>query len=115
VHAAVPACRVVWVGSCESYGAVQDDELPAAETTPFRPLSPYAVSKAAGDLAAFQWSRTHQLNVVRLRPFNHTGPGQSSHFVCSDFAFQLIEIQRGLHPAQLDVGNLTVVRDFTDV
>jgi GDP-4-dehydro-6-deoxy-D-mannose reductase len=50
-----------------------------------------------------------------MRPFNHTGPGQAPHFVCADFARQLIEVERGERPARVDVGDLDVVRDFGDV
>jgi GDP-4-dehydro-6-deoxy-D-mannose reductase len=115
VRAAAPRCRVVWVGSCDTYGAVEAEELPVTETVPFRPLSPYAVSKAAGDLAAYQWWRAQGLDVVRVRPFNHTGPGQEPHFVCADFAQQVVQAERGARPARIVAGNLDVVRDFSDV
>lgn len=108
-------CRIVWVGSSDAYGQVGPEDIPVTETTLFRPLSPYAVSKAAADLAAYQWSRAHALDVVRIRPFNHTGPGQDAQFVCSDFAQQLIAVERGQRPAQIEVGNLDVTRDFSDV
>jgi GDP-4-dehydro-6-deoxy-D-mannose reductase len=108
-------CRIVWVGSSDAYGQVTAQDIPITETTPFRPLSPYAVSKAAADLAAYQWSRAQGLDVVRIRPFNHTGPGQDAQFVCSDFASQLIAVERGQRPAQIQVGNLDVTRDFSDV
>lgn len=108
-------CRVVWVGSSAVYGHVEPNETPVTETNPFRPLSPYAVSKAAADLAAYQWSRTRALDVVRMRPFNHTGPGQAPLYVCSDFARQLIAVECGQQPAQVEVGNLDVTRDFSDV
>jgi GDP-4-dehydro-6-deoxy-D-mannose reductase len=114
VRDAAAQCRVVWVGSSDAYGLVEDAELPITETNAFRPLSPYAVSKAAADLAAYQWSRVHGLDVVRLRPFSHTGPGQAAHFVCSDFARQIAEVECGRR-SRLDAGNLDVVRDFTDV
>ncbi|MGH3055715.1 MAG: GDP-mannose 4,6-dehydratase, partial [Gaiellaceae bacterium] len=108
-------CRIVWIGSSDAYGQVRPEDLPVTEATLFRPLSPYAVSKAAADLAAYQWSRTHALDVVRIRPFNHTGPGQDAQFVCSDFARQLVAVERGRQPANIEVGNLDVARDFTDV
>ena len=108
-------CRVVWVGSSAVYGHVEPNETPVTETNPFRPLSPYAVSKAAADLAAYQWSHTHALDIVRMRPFNHTGPGQDPLYVCSDFARQLVAVEYGHQPAQVEVGNLDVRRDFTDV
>jgi len=119
VFAAVSAlrnpCRVVWVGSSAVYGHVEPDETPVTESNPFRPLSPYAVSKAAADLAAYQWARTRALDVIRMRPFNHTGPGQDPLYVCSDFARQLVAVEYRRQPAQVEVGNLDVRRDFSDV
>ena len=115
VRAVVPACRVVWVGSSQAYGDVDAAELPLTERQLFRPLSPYAASKAAADLAAYQWARAAGLDIVRLRPFNHTGPGQTPLFVCADFARQITEIERGVRPPSIEAGNLEVVRDFTDV
>ena len=115
VRSAAPQCRLVWIGSSDAYGLVNPDELPVGEQQVFRPLSPYAVSKAAADLAAFQWSRASGLDVVRLRPFNHTGPGQAAHYVCADFARQVVAVERGLQPPRIAVGNLDVARDFSDV
>jgi GDP-4-dehydro-6-deoxy-D-mannose reductase len=115
VHAGTNACRIVWVGSSDAYGQVYAHELPVTESNPFRPLSPYAVSKAAADLAAYQWSRAQGLDVVRLRPFNHTGPGQAADFVCADFARQVVAVERGEQAPRIAVGNLDVARDFSDV
>jgi GDP-4-dehydro-6-deoxy-D-mannose reductase len=115
VRAAAADCRIVWVGSSDAYGHVEPTDVPITESNLFRPLSPYAVSKAAADLAAYQWSRAHALDVVRMRPFNHTGPGQDPQFVCADFARQLVAIERGHRSAQVEVGNLDVTRDFSDV
>ncbi len=108
-------CRLVWVGSSDVYGLVEPRELPVTESNIFRPLSPYAVSKAAADLAAYQWSRAHGINVVRMRPFNHTGPGQDAQYVCADFARQVIAIERRNRRGHIEVGNLDVTRDFSDV
>jgi GDP-4-dehydro-6-deoxy-D-mannose reductase len=55
------------------------------------------------------------LRVVRLRPFNHIGPGQSAQFVVASFARQIARIAGGLQPAVLQVGNLDTWRDFLDV
>jgi GDP-4-dehydro-6-deoxy-D-mannose reductase len=115
VHDAGIPCRVVWVGSSDAYGHVEPHELPVTERSLFRPLSPYAVSKAAADLAAYQWSRARGLDVVRVRPFNHTGPGQASHFVCADFALQVAAVKCHKRSPRIEVGNLDVVRDFSDV
>lgn len=109
------ACRVVAVGSADAYGALQPGDLPITEDCPMRPLSPYGASKAAADLVAYQWARAYGVDIVRVRPFNHTGPGQRPSFVCPDFARQLAAIARGRKPARIEVGNLDVVRDFSDV
>jgi GDP-4-dehydro-6-deoxy-D-mannose reductase len=114
-HAAAPAARVLIAGSSEAYGAVGAEELPIVERTALRPVSLYGVSKAAADLAAFERWWTLRYPVVRVRAFNHTGPGQSADFVCSDFARQVARIEAGLAPPVLRVGNLEARRDFSDV
>jgi GDP-4-dehydro-6-deoxy-D-mannose reductase len=106
---------IVIVGSNEIYGQVQPDELPLNERTPLRPVSPYAVSKAAQDLLAYQYHVSHSLRTIRLRPFNHIGPRQSEHFVASTFAAQIARIEAGMQEPLLRVGNLAAERDFTDV
>ena len=109
-----PKARVLVVGSGQCYGtAVMGAML--SERHPLLPETPYAVSKAAADLAAYQFSCARKLHVVRARPFNHTGPGQRPDFVCSDFARQIAAIDLGLVPPVLKVGNLGLKRDFTDV
>ena len=109
------SCRVLSVGSADSYGLVSASDLPVTESTPFRPLSPYGASKAAMDLVAHQWAHGVGLDIVRVRPFNHTGAGQRPDFVCPDFARQVVAIENGRRSALLEVGNLDVVRDFSDV
>jgi GDP-4-dehydro-6-deoxy-D-mannose reductase len=115
VRARRPTCRVLFVGSADSYGLVDDADLPIRETCRFQPLSPYGASKAAADLIAYQWARSYDLDIVRVRPFNHTGRGQKVEFVCPDFARQLVAIKRGRRAPRVEVGNLEVVRDFSDV
>jgi GDP-4-dehydro-6-deoxy-D-mannose reductase len=107
--------RVLVIGSSEQYGLVRRDERPLPETTEFRPLNPYAVSKITQDLLGYQYCRTHRLPVIRARPFTHIGPGQAPRFVTPSFARQIARIETGLQPAVLKVGNLTAERDITDV
>lgn len=116
------ACRslpelplVLVVGSAEEYGLARADEMPLREDQPFRPASPYAVSKVAQDLLGWQYFVSYGLPVVRVRPFNHTGPGQSDRFVVSAFARQVAEIEAGHSEPVLRVGNLDTIRDFLDV
>jgi len=101
--------------SAEAYGRVDPSRCPLTEEEPFRPVSPYAVSKAAQDLMAYQLHASRGLPVIRMRPFNHTGPGRPDRFVASSFARQLAEMEAGLRPPELHVGNLDAIRDFTDV
>ena len=106
---------VVLACSAEAYGLVGEDELPIREEQPFRPVSPYAVSKAAVDLLGFQYFQAFRLRTLRMRFFNHCGPRQSHRFVISSLARQIAEIEAGLRPPRLQVGNLDVRRDFVDV
>lgn len=102
-------------GSSEEYGMVRPDELPITEQNPLRPLSPYAVSKVTQDLLGYQYFKSYGLKIVRTRAFNHTGPRRGDVFVTSNFARQLVEVERGKREPVLRVGNLDAVRDFTDV
>ena len=107
--------RIQVAGSSEEYGMVFPDELPIKETNPLRPLSPYAVSKVATDLLGYQYHQSYGLKIVRTRAFNHTGPRRGEPFVSSNFAKQIAEIEKGLKPPVIHVGNLNAQRDFTDV
>ena len=102
-------------GSSEQYGLVFEHEVPMKETNPFRPLSPYAVSKVAQELLAWQYFRSHGLKTVVTRGFNHTGPRRGEIFVTSSFAKQIAEIEKGIRPPVVEVGDLTSKRDWTDV
>jgi GDP-4-dehydro-6-deoxy-D-mannose reductase len=101
--------------SSEEYGLVHPDEVPIREDNPLRPLSPYAVSKVAQDLMGYQYHQSYGLKVIRTRGFNHTGPRRGEVFVTSNFAKQIAEIEAGLRPPVIRVGNLDAIRDFTDV
>jgi GDP-4-dehydro-6-deoxy-D-mannose reductase len=107
--------RVLVVGSNEEYGAPKPEELPQTEDSPLRPNNPYAVSKVAQDFLGLQYYLAYGLPVVRVRPFNHTGPGQSPRFVVPAFASQIARIEAGLQEPTVRVGNLDAARDFTDV
>jgi GDP-4-dehydro-6-deoxy-D-mannose reductase len=101
--------------SSEEYGLVHDHELPITEDNPLRPLSPYAVSKVGQDMLGYQYFMSYQMPIIRTRGFNHEGPRRPSVFVLSDFARQVADIERGVRPPVLRVGNLDAQRDFTDV
>jgi GDP-4-dehydro-6-deoxy-D-mannose reductase len=106
--------RVLVISSSEVYGRALVD-APIDEAAELRPENPYAVSKATQDLLGYQYHVAHGLHAVRVRPFNHIGPGQSTRFVASSFALQIAEIEAGAREPVLRVGNLAAQRDFTDV
>jgi len=114
-----PAARVLYVSSSDVYGFISGENHPAEkhflEEDSFHLTNPYALSKAGGELAAGFYGRIDNLDIVIARPFPHTGPGQSPDFVCSDWARQVIQIERGAREPVMRVGNLDVQRDFTDV
>lgn len=109
------AAVVLVPGSSGEYGLVGDGEQPVAETNPFRPVSFYAVSKIAQGMVAYQYHLAYGVNTIRTRTFNIIGPGQSAQFVCSTVAKQLAEIETGLRPPIVRLGNMEARRDFTDV
>ena len=115
VYQHCPHARVLVVGSADEYGLVRPDEVPVDEQQPLRPNNPYAISKVAQDMQALQYGLGRGLAVVRVRPFNHTGPGQRADFVASAFARQVASVEAGLQPPVVRVGNLDAQRDFTDV
>ncbi|MFA9453843.1 MAG: GDP-mannose 4,6-dehydratase [Candidatus Aminicenantaceae bacterium] len=107
--------RIQIACSSEEYGLVSPDEVPMNESNPLRPLSPYAVSKVAQDFLGYQYFKSYGLHVVRTRGFNHTGPRRGEVFICSNFARQIVEIEKKQRDPVLFVGNLEAKRDFTDV
>ncbi len=102
-------------GSSEEYGLVHPDEVPIKESNPLRPLSPYAVSKVAQELLAYQYHQSYGLKTVVTRGFNHTGPRHGPVLSCSSFARQIAEIEAEVSPPVLYVGDLTTKRDWVDV
>jgi GDP-4-dehydro-6-deoxy-D-mannose reductase len=107
--------RIVVAGSAEEYGMVSEDELPITETNALRPLSPYAVSKVTQDLMGYQYFKSFGLAIIRTRAFNHEGPRRGELFVPSNFAKQMAEIEAGLRPPVVHVGDLKPRRDYSDV
>jgi GDP-4-dehydro-6-deoxy-D-mannose reductase len=114
VRLEAPEATVVLISSGEIYGP--PERLPVDEQAPLRPQNPYAVSKAACDLLGGQYADTHGMRVVRLRPFNHSGPGQSDDYVIGTLTRQVAEAEAaGLDEAVVRTGNPDSARDFSDV
>ena len=106
--------RVLAVGSADVYGKVTPEDLPLTEESPLRPVSPYAASKVAADAVSLQAHLGFGQHVVRARPFNHLGPGQTDRFVAPALAGRVAANERSGEEV-VKVGNLSPQRDFTDV
>jgi GDP-4-dehydro-6-deoxy-D-mannose reductase len=109
-----PECQLLYISTADAYGASFRGGVALDESAPLMPLNVYAETKAVADLA-LSGMAAQGLRVVRLRPFNHTGPGQSPQFVVAAFARQIARIGAGLQAPVLQVGNLQTWRDFMDV
>jgi GDP-mannose 4,6-dehydratase len=101
--------------SSEVYGQVTAEELPIKENNPFRPASPYAVSKTGEDMISLQYFLSYGIKTIRTRMFTHTGPRRGDGFAESAFAKQIAEIEAGIKTDSVKVGNLDSVRTFADV
>lgn len=108
-----PSARLIFVSTSEVYGTPVS--LPVTETHPLNPSHPYAISKAAADLYCGFLYTSAGADIVRMRSFNHSGPGQSRRFVLPSLAQQVAEIEASRVPPKLRVGNLDAARDFTHV
>jgi GDP-4-dehydro-6-deoxy-D-mannose reductase len=107
--------RVLAVSSADVYGKVEPSELPLTEDSPLRPASPYAASKVAADYLGLQAWLGRALPVLRVRAFNHLGPGQTDKFVAPALASRIARAERDGNTAPLPIGDLSARRDFTDV
>jgi len=113
-----PRSRLLVIGSAMSYDLTHQYPDHSAqsitETYPLGPASPYAVSKTMQDLLAYSYQQSFDLDIVRARPFNHIGERQTVDFAIPAFAQQIAAIEKN-QQKNLQVGNLTAIRDFTDV
>ena len=107
--------RVLFASTGLVYGDPDPGRASIDETTVLKPASPYAASKAAADLLAYQLHRSAGLDVVRVRLFNQTGPRQTADYAVPNFARQIAAIERGEQPPVLGTGDLSASRDLSDV
>ncbi|MCL5438423.1 MAG: GDP-mannose 4,6-dehydratase [Patescibacteria group bacterium] len=114
-QAKLTGTRILVTSSADIYGRVAKEDLPIDEETKFMPGSPYSVSKIAQDYLGLQYFLSYNLKIIRVRPFNHSGPRQAPNFVIPSFAKKIAEIEKGKKEPILNVGNLDTKRDFTDV
>ncbi len=107
--------RILLVGSGEEYGYVREGACPISEEEPLHPGNLYAVTKACQNMIGSVYARAYGMHIVMVRAFNHIGVGQAPLFVAADFALQIAEMEAGLRPPVMQVGNLSAKRDFSDV
>lgn len=106
--------RILVACSSAEYGLSVESGVPVKEEHSLNPLHPYGVSKVAQDMLAYQYFVNFSVPTVRVRIFNTTGPGKKDD-VCSDFARRIVDVEKGLSPPSIKVGNLSTKRDITDV
>lgn len=114
-NAGLLKCRILIVSSADVYGKVVAKDLPIDEETPFMPTNAYAVSKITQDFLGLQYAISYNLQVIRVRPFNHFGPRQATGFVVADWCKKIALIEKGRITPIIKVGNVAAKRDFTDV
>lgn len=107
--------KILLVCSSEEYGLVSEEDIPIKEETPLKPVSPYAVTKATVDMFGSQYYSSYGIKVIRIRAFNHTGPRRDEAYALSNFAKQIAEVEKGIKGNKIYVGNLSAIRDYSDV
>jgi GDP-4-dehydro-6-deoxy-D-mannose reductase len=114
IKGVAPTCRLLFCSSAQVYGGSFRSGKPLAEDAPLDPENIYASSKAAADILVGQMAKDG-LRAIRLRPFNHTGPGQPPELAGASFAAQIAAIECGGQEPVIRVGNLSMRREFLDV
>jgi len=107
--------KLIFISSSDVYGIFKPARKILDENQPLNPVSPYGISKAAGEYLAQYYVRSRNLPIVRIRSFNHTGPKQSTDFVIPSFCSQIARIEKSGKSGKIKVGDLSARRDFSDV
>ncbi|MDH5682879.1 MAG: GDP-mannose 4,6-dehydratase [candidate division WOR-3 bacterium] len=110
--------KIIFISSCEVYetkNGTRKSKAKLSEKSPIRASSVYALTKICAEEVADFFSNRHGLRITILRPFTHTGPGQSEKFVFPSVTKQIVEIEQGKRPPVIELGNIDVFRDYTDV
>lgn len=109
-------CRLLSVGSSEEFGVVAENMLPLTEQHALNPLNPYAAARVSQEMLSKIYADGYGLDIIMTRSFNHIGPGQKENFVISSFVRQMVLLKKNnTVPAIITTGDLSIVRDFTDV
>ena len=107
--------RILLIGSSEEYGYLREGACPVKEQETLHPANIYAVTKVCQNMIGNIYAKAYGMDILMVRAFNHIGVGQAPTFVAADFALQIAEMEAGLRPPLMQVGNLEAKRDFSDV
>ena len=102
--------KIMVISSGEVYGRVDPKDLPIDENTPLVPTNSYAVSKITQDFMGLQYKMSYGIDIIRVRPFNHIGPGQTDKFATSAFAKKIAEIEKGKRKPTLPASNCACLK-----
>jgi GDP-6-deoxy-D-talose 4-dehydrogenase len=102
--------RFVFISSSLVYGNIPVECLPIDESFAVNPVNHYGASKAAAEIAVKTFGCEYGLEYVIIRPFNHTGPGQTEKFVVP----KIVNAFRN-GDSHISLGDTNTIRDFTDV
>uniref|UniRef100_A0A7C4TGH0 NAD-dependent epimerase/dehydratase family protein n=1 Tax=candidate division WOR-3 bacterium TaxID=2052148 RepID=A0A7C4TGH0_UNCW3 len=102
--------KFIFVSTCEVYGGGEN----LKEDSEIQLKSPYAISKYTAELICRDYT-SEGFEIIILRPFNHTGPGQSEEFVLPSIAKQIAEIEQNKRPPLIEIGNIDIKREFMNV
>lgn len=108
--------RILSVGSSEEYGKYTEEDMPLREEYPLHPCSPYAVARVSQEMLSQIYAQAYGVDIILTRSFNHIGPWQDGRFVVASFIKKTLEIKKsGEKKGVIEVGDLSIVRDFVDV
>lgn len=110
-----PTARVVLVSTSQVYGSTFFAKERVCETDPVNPVTPYGASKLLMELVGLNFFKQHRVDIVIARAFNHVGRSQNASFVFADFCRQVAMIEKKRKRPVLNVGNVSVTRDFVHV
>lgn len=109
-------CRILSVGSSEEYGDVSETDIPLSEERDPAPLSPYAIARVSQEMMSKCYVDSFGQDIVMTRSFNHIGPRQKDVFVVPSFIKQLVYgFMDGIKTVSMRTGDVSIIRDFTDV
>ena len=112
IHQCELDCDVLMIGSSEEYG-ISDNNL--AETDKLDASNPYGISKEMLEKFCYLYRERYGMRIHYVRSFNHTGIGQNDNFVIPSWCKQVASISKSGKPGEISVGNLEIIRDFSNV